>query len=202
MSFSFLTNEITSNLYPILFKLLEQNISKVSSKKVENEVKSQVGDPYQQVSGEVTPPLENSYGNKSRSGNTPSNYNFSNLVLRAAEKHNLDPNLVRAVIKAESNFNPSVVSKAGAMGLMQLMPGTAKSLGVKDAFNPEDNINGGTLFLSKLLTRYSGNIEKTLAAYNAGPGAVDRYGGIPPYRETQVYVNRVLNLYKSYNQEG
>jgi soluble lytic murein transglycosylase-like protein len=119
---------------------------------------------------------------------------FEPLIQRAAARYGVDANLVRAVVKAESNFNPAAVSGAGAAGLMQLMPGTAASLGVKDVFDPEQNVEGGVRLLRQLLDRYKGNISYALAAYNAGPGAVDRYGGVPPYRETQTYVPRVLGL--------
>ncbi len=124
--------------------------------------------------------------------------NFNDLITKYASKNNLDDSLVKAVIKAESGFDPKAVSKAGAQGLMQLMPDTAKSLGVKDSLNPEQNIIGGTKYLKSMMDKFNGNVQKALAAYNAGPGTVDRYGGIPPYNETQEYVTKVLKYQEQY----
>lgn len=139
----------------------------------------------------------------SSSSSTSLTGDFASMIQQAAKKYNVNPALVNAVIKAESNFNASAVSSAGAIGLMQLMPATAKGLGVDDPLNPAQNIEGGVKFLSRLLKRYDGNVEMALAAYNAGPGAVDKYKGIPPYKETQTYVNRIMNyLQSSSSQNG
>jgi soluble lytic murein transglycosylase-like protein len=119
--------------------------------------------------------------------------NYDHLIIKASEKHNVEPALIKAIIKAESNFNHRAVSRKGAKGLMQLMPATASSLQVKDSFHPENNIEGGVKYLRYLLNYFNGNLPLALAAYNAGENAVIRYRGIPPYPETQVYVRRVMS---------
>jgi hypothetical protein len=118
----------------------------------------------------------------------------SMAIQRAAEKYNVPADLVRSVIRCESNFDARAVSRAGAQGLMQLMPATAADLGVSDSFDIDQNVDGGTRYLRQMLDRFEGDIELALAAYNAGPGTVSRYGGVPPYRETQAYVKKVLHL--------
>ena len=113
----------------------------------------------------------------------------------AAARHHVDPSLVRSVIKVESNFNPNAVSRKGAMGLMQLMPSTARSLNVSNPFDPAQNVDAGVRHLRSLLDNYRGNVPLSLAAYNAGEGAVARSAGVPKFRETQNYVRRITNLY-------
>ena len=125
---------------------------------------------------------------------------FDDLIIKAADLHNVDYALIKAVIKAESDFNHTAVSRKGARGLMQLMPGTASIYGVDDSFDPWSNIEGGVRHLKYLLGQYNGNLPLTLAAYNAGEGAVQKYNyKIPPYEETQNYVKRVMHYLKKYS---
>ena len=128
---------------------------------------------------------------------TATSGDIDTAIEQAAARHNVDPNLVRAVIKVESNFNPNAVSRKGAMGLMQLMPSTARQLNVNNPFDPEQNVDAGVRHLKQLLESYGGDIKLTLAAYNAGAGAVARSSGVPHYAETQNYVRRITNLYYS-----
>ena len=118
-----------------------------------------------------------------------------NVVNQISKKYNVDEKLVQALIKQESGFNPKARSKAGAMGLMQLMPSTAKNLGVQDPYNMVQNVEGGVKYLKSMLNKYNGNVILALAAYNAGPNAVDKYSGVPPYKETQNYVKSILANY-------
>jgi soluble lytic murein transglycosylase-like protein len=127
---------------------------------------------------------------------------YEQLIANAASEHQLDPALIRAVIHAESAFRPAIISRKGAIGLMQLMPDTAVYLGIKDASSPEQNIAGGSRYLAKLLKQYNGEVTLALAAYNAGASNVRRYNGIPPFAETQAYVERVGILRKRYQHAG
>lgn len=127
------------------------------------------------------------------------NERIKNAVADASQKYNLDPNLVHAVIKQESGFKPCAESHCGAEGLMQLMPGTARELGVTDSFDIEQNVDGGCKYLRQMLDRFGGNVKFALAAYNAGPGAVQKYDGIPPYQETRNYVTSILAHYEKFS---
>jgi soluble lytic murein transglycosylase-like protein len=128
----------------------------------------------------------------------PAASEYDDLIDETARDYRLPPALVKAVIAAESAFDPDAISRKGAQGLMQLMPQTAASLGVDDPLEPASNVRGGAGYLRSMIDRY-GDLSRALAAYNAGPSAVDRYGGVPPYRETRDYVDRVLTYYRSYH---
>ena len=145
-------------------------------------------------------------GTKSTGGSRskdPARYSrYNSLIGEAARLYQLPESFIRAVMRVESDFNPTVVSRAGAMGLMQLMPKTARSMGVSDPFDARQNIHGGARYLRILANRFKGDLVLTVAAYNAGQGAVEKYNGIPPYKETQRYVRRVLKHYYAYRGES
>jgi soluble lytic murein transglycosylase-like protein len=122
------------------------------------------------------------------------------MIEQAAKDHNLEPALLRALVHAESAFSANALSKQGAQGLTQLMPATAKELGVKNAFDPFDNVNGGAKYLAQMLKQFNGDTRLATAVYNAGPNAVKKYQGIPPYKETKVYVERVHILFERYKK--
>jgi soluble lytic murein transglycosylase-like protein len=184
MDDSFFTGQIQSVVQQLMFDLIDKLITKLESGGQSSSVNT----------------TQTAQTSTASSSGQPATGDFASLINQASQKYNVDPQLVQAVIKAESNFNPNAVSSAGALGLMQLMPGTASGLGVTDPLDPAQNIDGGVRFLSQLLQHYNGNVRLAVAAYNAGPGAVDRYNGVPPYQETQTYVNRVLGYFNSSNE--
>lgn len=118
------------------------------------------------------------------------------IIVKAANRHDLDPALVKAIIMAESGYNPNAVSKSGAKGLMQLMPGTARALGVEDIFDPQHNINGGVKYFKRLVNKFDGDLRLALAAYNAGTRKVKKYQGVPPYKATRFYIQKVFKFYE------
>ena len=181
MDNSLFTGRIQSVMQNLMFEILERLMTKLENSEQSSTVSTS----------------QNAQLGTFNLSSQPANGDFSSLINQASEKYGVNPQLVQAVIKAESNFNPSAVSSAGALGLMQLMPATARGLGVDNPLDPAQNIDGGVHFLSQLLQRYDGDQRLAIAAYNAGPGAVDRYNGIPPYQETQTYVNRVLGYFNS-----
>ena len=126
---------------------------------------------------------------------------FHPIIVQAARNHQIDPALIKAIIKAESSYNPKAISKRGAKGLMQLMPGTAKALGVEDSFNPEHNINAGVRYFKQLLKQFDGDMKLALAAYNAGIGKDIRFQGIPPYKATRFYVEKVCEYYQHFKKQ-
>jgi soluble lytic murein transglycosylase-like protein len=126
---------------------------------------------------------------------SPPDADLQPMIARHADTHQVDPRLIQAVMQVESGYNAQAVSRVGAIGLMQLMPETARNLAVSDPYDPDQNVRGGTTYLRRMLDRFQGSLELAVAAYNAGPEAVERYRGIPPYAETRDYVRRVLALY-------
>jgi soluble lytic murein transglycosylase-like protein len=184
-NFSSPPSEPASMFQELLAELLTANDGAAPSRQIgEN-----AGNSFFEAAKTSLPPLSLLTGGKL-------NGTFDGLIDEAAALYDVPAKLIKAVVKQESNFNPNALSNSGASGLMQLMPGTARSLGVNNAFDPQQNIHAGTKYLRKMLDKYEGNIELALAAYNAGPGNVDKFGGIPPFKETENYVKKVT---KSFN---
>ena len=172
---------------------LDITLQRISS--IENQFKSLMSYGIEKPTEDFQKILNTSIENKKNPQQIPRS-EISELIDKYADKNGLDSDFVKAVINQESGFNSNATSKCGAMGLMQLMPSTAKGLGVTNAYDPEQNIDGGTKYLRGLLDRFDNNKSLALAAYNAGPNAVTKYGGIPPYQETKNYVKNVLGQYE------
>ncbi len=147
--------------------------------------------------------IETSNKNKiDQKNNDPSDYLFRSIIDQASNLYQVDSALIQAIIMAESSYNPAAISNKGAMGLMQLMPATAKALGVEDCFNPKHNIHGGVKYFKQLLNQFNGNIHLALAAYNAGGRNVRRYKGVPPFKATKLYIKKVDKYYKYFKKQN
>ena len=175
------------------FTGLEATLYRIQT--IENQFQSLISYSAQQKPTEDFQKILDSSMESKKKSSTVSRNEINDLIDKYSEQAGLDVDFVKAVINQESGFNPNATSKCGAMGLMQLMPGTAQGLGVTNAYDPEQNIQGGTKYLKGLMDRFDNNKSLALAAYNAGPNAVKKYGGIPPYQETQNYVKSVLAKY-------
>lgn len=188
------TNEQSAQLESLLGNVYSGEDKQ--GKNVASYIQSLIYEGQVNVPPSVLEALSSSMANTTESTNA-SDTDYKSIIEEAAIKYNVPAKLIESVIKHESGFNPLAVSSAGATGLMQLMPSTAKYLGVTDATNPAQNIMGGTKYLRQMLDKFNGDLSLALAAYNAGPGNVTKYNGIPPFKETQNYVKKVLNTYNT-----
>ncbi|HSA07096.1 MAG TPA: lytic transglycosylase domain-containing protein [Candidatus Gastranaerophilales bacterium] len=189
------SNSISKMLQGASFTSAQQRVSQIENQIVETtkqleSLKTQAPSKFAEILNQPpTVPLKYKLADPQK----VSRAELQNIVNKVAEKYQVNEKLVTAIIRQESGFNPNAVSKAGAMGLMQLMPGTAKKLGVLNPFSPVQNVEGGVRYIKQMLDKYQGNVILALAAYNAGPGNVDKYGGVPPFKETQNYVKSILS---------
>ncbi|MGE8205231.1 lytic transglycosylase domain-containing protein [Heyndrickxia sp. NPDC080065] len=190
-SFSNSSNLQSGDSSTLFQELLEDALQSASSVKSGNNT----ANLYDSLSNSA--PININYTVKNPAEKTIAPKNIEAIIQKASEQYSLPPELIKSIIHQESSFQSNAVSNAGAAGLMQLMPSTAESLGVTDVFDPEQNVMAGSKYLKNMLDRYNGDIELALAAYNAGPGNVDRYGGIPPFKETQNYVKKITDRYYS-----
>lgn len=193
-------NSLNSQWSPVEKTVVHKNEAKAAPESFEDILKSgskiKFGDLLTNPSTRVNAKIYTNTANGIKDVSAANNRNkIKDLISKVSQKHGVDEKLVNALIKQESGFNPNAKSRVGALGLMQLMPATAKGLGVTNPLDPEQNIEGGVKYLKSMLNKYNGNIILALAAYNAGPGAVDKYDGVPPYKETQNYVRSILSSY-------
>lgn len=179
---------------------IKQRISEISNLPFDRIKKEAINNPFLKNESEFSNLLKDSVINQTGNSNEKKRNSIDGIIEKQAAKTGIDPALIKAVIKAESNFNQKAVSPKGALGLMQLMPDTASDLGVTNPMDPEQNITGGTEYLKNMILNF-GQVEKALAAYNAGPNAVNKYKGIPPYKETKEYIEKVGNYYNSFKHE-